>query len=136
MKNRLSTIVLIVYSIILFIFSCSTNFVDVVNIAISNSFNNSTVIYNVLTYLEVFILFLGFGICMTIFCIDNFKQFKYIITYSFILSILAVIVDMVIKSFTYIDFYRMIIALIAAIVGVIVEILLKIKQVRGDKDEE
>ena len=57
--------------------------------------------------------------------------------FSISLSILMVILDLAIKSFYInIDFIYSTIALICVIIGIGIEILVKMKQARGEKDEK
>lgn len=137
MKSKINVIIYMVYTIVLLILSFNYNFINNINLAISNNFDNYNLIYNVLKYTEIIIFNVGYGICVTLFCIDMFNEFKYILIYSILLSTLAVIIDLMIKSF--IGDYQInifISSIICVIIGVVIEILVKIKQVKGGKYEE
>lgn len=137
MKSKINTIIYILYSLILLILSFNYDFVNNINIAISNYFDNFNLVYNILKYLEIVIFYIGYGIIVCLFCIDIFKEFKYILIYSVLLSTLGVIIDLVIKSFiSNFEIYFFITAMICVIIGIVIQILIKIKQVKGDKYEE
>lgn len=137
MKSKLNVIVYILYSLILLILSFNYDFVNNVNLAISNNFNNFTLAYNILKYLEIIIFYIGYGIVVTLFCIDMFKEFKYILIYSILLGVLAVIIDLLIKSFvTNYQIYIFITSLVCVIIGIVIQIMVKIKQVKGEDNEE
>lgn len=137
MKSKINTIIYILYSLILLILSFNYDFVNNINIAISNYFDNFNLVYNILKYLEIVIFYIGYGIIVCLFCIDIFKEFKYILIYSILLSTLGVIIDLVIKSFiSNFEIYFFITAMICVIIGIVIQILIKIKQVKGDKYEE
>ena len=137
MKSKLNVIVYILYSLILLILSFNYDFVNNVNLAISNNFNNFTLAYNILKYLELIIFYIGYGIVVTLFCIDMFKEFKYILIYSILLGVLAVIIDLLIKSFvTNYQIYIFITSLVCVIIGIVIQIMVKIKQVKGEDNEE
>lgn len=137
MKSKLNVIVYILYSLILLILSFNYDFVNNVNLAISNNFNNFTLAYNILKYLEIIIFYIGYGIVITLFCIDMFNEFKYILIYSILLGVLAVIIDLLIKSFiTNYQIYIFITSLVCVIIGIVIQIMVKIKQVKGEDNEE
>lgn len=139
MKNKFSIIILILYSLLLIIFAFNTEYINNVNLSIVNmlSVNNPITILNIIKYFELAIFYIGFGICLTLVCIEYISTFKYIVIYSVLFSVLSIVLVSVIKSFYIrIDFYNFIISLLCAILGVIIEIFVKIKQIRGDKNEE
>ena len=98
---------------------------------------NFDVLINVLWYTELVIMYCGLGIIFTLVCIDSFPNFKYILIYSILLSILGIIIVLLIKSFYLsINFIDVIVMLSSAFLGILIEMLIKIKQVRGEKNEE
>lgn len=141
MKNKKSYIVLAVYIIILIIFAFNNKFINDVNISIVGLIfkenKNFDVLINVLWYTELVIMYCGLGIIFTLVCIDSFPRFKYILIYSILLSILGIIIVLLIKSFYLsINFIDVIVMLSSAFLGILIEMLIKIKQVRGEKNEE
>ena len=87
--------------------------------------------------LEIIIFFIGYGITVTLFCIDLFNEFKYILIYSIVLSIFAVVVDWIIKrNVSGYEIFIFITSFICVIIGVVIQILFKIKQVKGEEDEK
>lgn len=139
MKNKFCVIVLILYSLLLIIFAFNTTFINNVNLSIINmlSLKNPIIVLNAIKYIELVVFYIGYGICITLVCIEHISKFKYIVIYSILLSVLSVILVLVIKSFyVRVDFYNFIISLLCAIIGVIVELFVKIKQIRGDNNEE
>lgn len=137
MKSKINIIIYMVYTLVLLILSFNYDFINNINLALSNTFENYNLVYNILKYTEIIIVYVGYGICVTLFCIDMFNEFKYILIYSILLSILTVIIDLMIKSF--IGDYQInifISSIICVIIGVAIEILVKIKQVKGGKYEE
>ena len=141
MKNKKSYIVLAVYIIILVIFAFNNKFINDVNISIVGLIfkknKNLDVLINVLWYTELIIMYCGLGIIFTLVCIDSFPNFKYILIYSILLSILGIIIVLLIKSFYLsINFIDVIVMLSSAFLGILIEMLIKIKQVRGEKNEE
>lgn len=141
MKNKKSYIVLAVYIIILVIFAFNNKFINDVNISIVGLIfkknKNFDVLINVLWYTELVIMYCGLGIIFTLVCIDSFQNFKYILIYSILLSILGIIIVLLIKSFYLsINFIDVIVMLSSAFLGILIEMLIKIKQVRGEKNEE
>lgn len=137
MKSKINIIIYMVYTLVLLILSFNYDFINNINLALSNNFENYNLVYNILKYTEIIIVYVGYGICVTLFCIDMFNEFKYILIYSILLSILIVIIDLMIKSF--IGDYQInifISSIICVIIGVAIEILVKIKQVKGGKYEE
>lgn len=141
MKNKKSYIVLAVYIILLVIFAFNNKFINDVNISIVGLIfkknKNFDVLINVLWYTELVIMYCGLGIIFTLVCIDSFPNFKYILIYSILLSILGIIIVLLIKSFYLsINFIDVIVMLSSAFLGILIEMLIKIKQVRGEKNEE
>lgn len=141
MKNKKSYIVLAVYIIILVIFAFNNKFINDVNISIVGLIfkenKNLDALINVLWYTELVIMYCGLGIIFTLVCIDSFPNFKYILIYSILLSILGIIIVLLIKSFYLsINFIDVIVMLSSAFLGILIEMLIKIKQVRGEKNEE
>ncbi len=139
MKNKLSTIILILYVLVLIILSFNADFVKNVNVSIISllKIDNPTTAYHTITYIETAIFYIGLGICVTLVCIEYFKTFKYILIYSVILSLSLVILDILIKSFYQeINFVNFIVALFSVLLGVAIQIFVKIKQIKGGKYEE
>lgn len=141
MKNKKSYIVLAVYIIILVIFAFNNKFINDVNISIVGLIfkenKNFDALISVLWYTELVIMYCGLGIIFTLVCIDSFPNFKYILIYSILLSILGIIIVLLIKSFYLsINFIDVIVMLSSAFLGILIEMLIKIKQVRGEKNEE
>ena len=139
MKNKFSLIVVCLYTLILILLSFSYEFIDNVNLSIISklSLSNPLLAYKILKYTETVILYIGYGICMMICCCEYFSKFKDMLLFSISLSILMVILDLAIKSFYInIDFIYSTIALICVIIGKGIEILVKMKQARGEKDEK
>ena len=141
MKNKKSYIVLAVYIIILVIFAFNNKFINDVNISIVGLIfkenKNFDALINVLWYTELVIMYCGLGIIFTLVCIDSFPNFKYILIYSILLSILGIIIVLLIKSFYLsINFIDVIVMSSSAFLGILIEMLIKIKQVRGEKNEE
>lgn len=135
MKNKFGSIILSLYVLLIIIFSFNPTFIDNVNLSIVNIFTNNVnkfnIIYDIIHYVELFIFYLGFSVCVTVVCIDNFDQFKYILIYSIILSLLVAIISMTIKSFyVSIHFFDILTILISIIIGISIEIIFKIKQNR------
>lgn len=139
MKSKFSLIILILYSLLLIIFAFNVDYIKNINLTIMNSLSCSspTLLYNIIKYTEIIIFYIGYGICITLACIDNIIKFKYILIYSFLLSVLGVIISVVIKSFiTSVDFNAFIISLLCVILGVCIEMGVKIKQIKGGKYEK
>ena len=137
MKSKINIIVYILYSLILLILSFNYEFVNNVNLAISNNFNNFNLVYNIFKYLEMVIFYIGYGVVVTLFCIDIFSDFKYILIYSILLGMLAVIIDLLIQSYiANYQIYIFITSLICVIIGIVIEVMVKIKQVKGEENEE
>ena len=137
MRSRISIIAYILYSLILLILSFNYEYINNINIAISGNFNNYTLIYNILKYIEIIIFFIGYGVTVTLFCIDLFTEFKYILIYSILLSIFGVVIDWIIKR-NIIDYqiFIFITSFICVIIGVVIQIVFKIKQVKGEENEK
>lgn len=137
MKSKINIIIYILYSLILLILSFNYQYVNNVNLAISNNFDNFNLVYNILKYTEITIFYIGYGIIVTLFCIDIFNEFKYILIYSILLGVLAVILDLLIKSYiSEYQIYIFITSLICVIIGIVIQILVKIKQVKGEENEK
>lgn len=137
MKSKINIIIYILYSLILLILSFNYQYVNNVNLAISNNFDNFNLVYNILKYTEIIIFYIGYGIIVTLFCIDIFNEFKYILIYSILLGVLAVILDLLIKSYILeYQIYIFITSLICVIIGIVIQILVKIKQVKGEENEK
>ena len=137
MKSKINIIIYILYSLILLILSFNYDFINNVNLVISNNFDNFNLVFNILKYFEVIIFFVGYGIVVTLFCIDIFNEFKYILIYSILLGVLAVIIDLSIKSYiAEYQIYIFIISLVCVIIGIVIQILVKIKQVKGEENEK
>ena len=67
----------------------------------------------------------------------DFKTFRYIIIYSVILNILVIILVTLIKSFYMsINYIEVLIILFSVLLGISIQILVKIKQIKGGKYEE
>lgn len=137
MKSKINIIIYILYSLILLILSFNYQYVNNVNLAISNNFDNFNLVYNIIKYTEIIIFYIGYGIIVTLFCIDIFNEFKYILIYSILLGVLAVILDLLIKSYiSEYQIYIFITSLICVIIGIVIQILVKIKQVKGEENEK
>lgn len=137
MKNKINLIAYILYSLILLILSFNYQIIININIAISSNFNNYGLVYSLLQYMEIIIFFIGYGITVTLFCIDIFNEFKYILIYSVVLSIFAVVIDWIIKrNVRGYEIFIFITSFICVIIGVVIQILFKIKQVKGEEDEK
>lgn len=137
MKSKINIIIYILYSLILLILSFNYDFINNVNLAISNNFYNFNLVFNILKHFEVIIFFVGYGIVVTLFCIDIFNEFKYILIYSILLGVLAVIIDLLIKSYiAEYQIYIFITSLVCVIIGIVIQILVKIKQVKGEENEK
>ena len=137
MKSKINIIIYILYSLILLILSFNHQYVNNVNLAISNNFDNFNLVYSILKYTEIIIFYIGYGIIVTLFCIDIFNEFKYILIYSILLGVLAVILDLLIKSYiSEYQIYIFITSLICVIIGIVIQILVKIKQVKGEENEK
>lgn len=137
MKSKINIIIYILYSLILLILSFNYQYVNNVNLAISNNFDNFNLVYNIIKYTEIIIFYIGYGIIVTLFCIDIFNEFKYILIYSILLGVLAVILDLLIKSYILeYQIYIFITSLICVIIGIVIQILVKIKQVKGEENEK
>ena len=137
MKSKINIIIYILYSLILLILSFNYQYVNNVYLAISNNFDNFNLVYNIIKYTEIIIFYIGYGIIVTLFCIDIFNEFKYILIYSILLGVLAVILDLLIKSYILeYQIYIFITSLICVIIGIVIQILVKIKQVNGEENEK
>ena len=137
MKSKINIIIYILYSLILLILSFNYQYVNNVNLAISNNFDNFNLVYNILKYTEIIIFYIVYVIRVTLFCIDIFNEFKYILIYSILLGVLAVILDLLIKSYiSEYQIYIFITSLICVIIGIVIQILVKIKQVKGEENEK
>lgn len=139
MKNKLSLVIISLYVLLIILFSFSFNIINDINIAIASNITkeNVNLIINILHYFELFVFYGGFGICITIVCIDYFDNIRYIIVYSILLGLLMVIISMLIKSFYIsIDVIDVLVMFLSVILGFVIELLVKIKQIRGEKDEK
>lgn len=141
MKNKFILVVLSLYTLFILMFSFKTDFLENVNSSIANIFvkniGDFKIVYDIIHYTELFIFYFGFSICVTIACIEYLDQFKYILIYSIILSLLVVVISTAIKSFyVSIDLLSILTILISVFIGIGLEILIKIKQSRGEKDEK
>lgn len=139
MKNKFSLIIICLYTLILILLAFSNEFIESLNWSIISKFSldNPLVGYKILKYTETGILYICYGILMMLFCIDFFDKFKYILLYSILLSLLLVIINVLIKSFYMdIDFLNSLIAIISVLLGIGIELLVKLKQIRGENNEE
>ncbi len=139
MKNKFSIVILMLYSVLLIIFAFNTNKVNEVTLSLAAMISNNSynLIYDILHYSELIIFYGGFSIVLTIVCIEYFNTFKYILIYSILLNMLSVVIVLIIKTFTSnFNYYDLLVTLITVLVGVGLEILIKIKQIKGEKDEE
>ena len=139
MKNRLSSVILLLFSVLMIIFACSDKVIHDITlyICVEISAENSNLWYNILYYAFIFIIFLGYAITLTIVCIEYFNEFRYILRYSILLNMLLVIIVTLIKSFyVTIDYIEVSISFIAILLGVFIQIMVKIKQIKGGKYEE
>lgn len=139
MKNKFSIVILILYSVLLIILSINSDKVNgfTLSLAAMISKNNYYLIYDILHYTELVIFYGGFAITITVVCIEYFDTFKYILIYSVLLNMFAIVIVLVIKSFTkdfnYID---LLVSIIIVLLGIGLEILVKIRQIKGEKDEK
>jgi len=139
MKSKLSTVILLLYTLLIIIFAFNNKMIDdiVLGLASKISIDNVNVWYNIILYTFNVILYLGYSITLTITCIEYFKTFRYIIIYSVILNILVIILVTLIKSFYMsINYIEVLIILISVLLGISIQILVKIKQIKGGKYEE
>lgn len=139
MKNKISLIILSLYTLIIIILAFNMQFINDINIALAGYISKSNVnlVYNILHYMEIVIFYMGYSILLTIVCIEYFTDFKYILIYSIILNILMVVIVMLIKSFKIeINIYDLITMIVSVVLGIIIELVIKIKQIRGGKYEE
>jgi hypothetical protein len=117
------------------IFACSDKVIHDITlyICVEISAENSNLWYNILYYVFIFIIFLGYAITLTIVCIEYFNEFRYILRYSILLNMLLVIIVTLIKSFyVTIDYVEVSISFIAILLGVFIQIIVKIKQIKGE----
>lgn len=139
MKSKFSVVILILFSLLLIIFAFNNDKINDVTLSLAATLskNNYNLVYNILHYFELIVFYGGFSIVLTIVCIEYFASFKYILIYSILLNMLAVVIVLIIKSIIgSIDYYDLLVSIISILFGVSFEILLKIKQIKGEKNEE
>lgn len=139
MKSKFSVVILILFSLLLIIFAFNNDKINDVTLSLAATLskNNYNLVYNILHYFELIVFYGGFSIVLTIVCIEYFASFKYILIYSILLNMLAVVIVLIIKSIIgSIDYYDLLVSIISILFGVSLEILLKIKQIKGEKNEE
>lgn len=139
MKSKFSVVILILFSLLLIIFTFNNDKINDVTLSLAATLskNNYNLVYNILHYFELIVFYGGFSIVLTIVCIEYFASFKYILIYSILLNMLAVVIVLIIKSIIgSIDYYDLLVSIISILFGVSFEILLKIKQIKGEKNEE
>lgn len=139
MKIKFSVVILILFSLLLIIFAFNNDKINDVTLSLAATLskNNYNLVYNILHYFELIVFYGGFSIVLTIVCIEYFASFKYILIYSILLNMLAVVIVLIIKSIIgSIDYYDLLVSIISILFGVSFEILLKIKQIKGEKNEE
>lgn len=139
MKNKLSTVILILYSLLIIIFSFNYEIINNITITIVSKINvnNIDLWYNIIHYIFIFIIYFGFSVTLTITCIEYLDNIKYILLYSILLNLLMIILVTLIKSFSInINFMDILISLISIALGVSVQFLIKIKQINGGKYEK
>lgn len=139
MKNKLSTVILLLYSLLIVIFAFNNKMINDIVLSLASIISTDKVNewYNIVLYLFNFIIYLGYSITLTIVCIEYFKTFKYILIYSIVLNIFVIILVTLIKSFYIsINYIAILISLISVLLGISIQILVKIKQIKGGKYEE
>ena len=73
MKSKINIIIYILYSLILLILSFNYQYVNNVNLAISNNFDNFNLVYSILKYTEIIIFYIGYG---SIYCTNSRIGFR------------------------------------------------------------
>ena len=139
MKNRLSSVILLLYSVLMIIFALSYEVINniTLSICVKISVENVNVWYNIIYYAFIFIIFLGYAITLTIVCIEYLNEFRYILKYSILLNMLVVVLVTFIKSFYMsINYIEVITSFIAVLIGVFIQFIVKLKQIKGGKYEE
>lgn len=139
MKNRLSSVILLLYSVLMIIFALSYEVINniTLSICVKISVENVNVWYNIIYYAFIFIVFLGYAITLTIVCIEYLNEFRYILKYSILLNMLVVVLVTFIKSFYMsINYIEVITSFIAVLIGVFIQFIVKLKQIKGGKYEE
>ena len=139
MKNKLGSVILLLYTLLMFIFAFNNKMISDIILAISANISNNNVtdVYNIIYYIFIFIVYFGYAIILTINCIEYLNSFKYILIYSILLNILLIILVSLVKSFYItINYIDLIISFISVFLGIGFEIIVKIKQIKGGKYEE
>ena len=139
MKNKLGSVILLLYTLLMFIFAFNNKMISDIILAISANISNNNVtdVYNIIYYIFIFIVYFGYAIILTIKCIEYLNSFKYILIYSILLTILLIILVSLVKSFYItINYIDLIISFISVFLGIGFEIIVKIKQIKGGKYEE
>ncbi len=139
MKNRLSSVILLLYSVLMIIFACSYEVMNniTLSICVKISAENINLWYNILYYTFIFIFYLGYAITLTIVCIEYLNEFRYILRYSILLNMLLVVIVTFIKSFyVSINYIEIIVSFVAVFIGILIQFAVKLKQIKGGKYEE
>ena len=139
MKNKLGSVILLLYTLLMFIFAFNNKMISDIILAISANISNNNVtdVYNIIYYIFIFIVYFGYAIILTINCIEYLNSFKYILIYSILLNILLIILVSLVKSFYItINYIDLIISFLSVFLGIGFEIIVKIKQIKGGKYEE
>lgn len=137
MKNKFLYVILILYLVLYMICLFSYDYITNINIAIANLLSSNMervqTLYHVFYEIECAIFYVGLGIVVTITSIEFNDKIKYIVLFSFLISLLLCVIALVIKSYkNNLNLIDSIIIFISIIIGVIIELLVKIKQVRNE----
>lgn len=137
MKNKLSLVFLILYSILYIILLASPEFVKNINLQLASIFSSNidtiNTIYNVLYIVEIFVFYGGFSILITLKVIELNDSMKYIILFSILFSLLICVIAMMIKTYvSSIDFINTLVMITSSLLGVGIEIVVTIFQARKE----
>ncbi len=137
MKNKLSLVFLILYSVVYIILLASFEFLNNVNLQIASIFSSNidsiNTIYNIIRIVEIIIFYGGFSIVITLNVITINDTLKYIILFSVLLSLLVCVVAMIIKSYIRsINYMDTAVMVISSLLGVGITIVVTILQARKD----
>lgn len=137
MKNKLSLVFLILYSVVYIILLASLEFLNNVNLQIASIFSSNidsiNTIYNVIRIVEIIIFYGGFSIVITLNVITINDTLKYIILFSVLLSLLVCVVAMIIKTYiSSINYMDTAVMVISSLTGVGITIVVTILQARKD----
>lgn len=139
-KNKFNIFAIVLYVLVLVILSFISKYIINMNLSIasfmSKDIDTINLIADILKYVELFIFYVGLGIMVTIVCIDYLDTFKSIVFYSIICCLFLAVLATTIKSFFIdLDFIAVIDTFVSVLIGFGIEILIKIKQIRGGKYE-